>query len=89
MHVLVQGRTPLVPPPNRSLRVVPLSLCCSQWQDRSPLNGNRPRPARTGLLLPELAQLQHLSDLLLEVPATEWGLPAEWGQPGAFPSLQR
>jgi hypothetical protein len=46
--------------------------------------------APVGLLLPELAQLQWLRELVVECPIPIWGrLPAEWGLPGAFPRLQR
>jgi hypothetical protein len=46
--------------------------------------------APVGPLLPELAQLQWLQELVLECPFPVWGrLPVEWGLPGAFPRLQR
>ena len=44
-----------------------------------------------GPLLPELAQLQRLENLILiRYAAPPWpAFPAEWLAPGAFPSLQR
>lgn len=43
-----------------------------------------------GLLLPELARLQRLRSLIFEHCNLAGSLiPAEWGQPGAFPALTR
>lgn len=39
-------------------------------------------------LLPELAQLQYLARLDLQIAAPAAGLPPEWGQAGAFPRLE-
>lgn len=52
------------------------------------LNDTLLPPSRASLLLPELAQLLHLRTLRLELDSAQPGLPREWGQAGAFPSLQ-
>ena len=44
-----------------------------------------------GPLLPELSQLQWLEELSIGLSVGQpWaaGVPAEWGQPGAFPRLK-
>lgn len=41
------------------------------------------------ILLPELAQLQWLEELVVDMDAPLAGIPGEWGRPGAFPRLQR
>ena len=51
----------------------------------STYDGQAPDP-----LLPELAQLQFLVELVVQHPTPISGrLPAEWGLPAAFPQLQR
>jgi len=43
-----------------------------------------------GPLLPALAQLQWLEELVLRTQAAQWdGVPPEWGQDHAFPRLLR
>lgn len=39
-------------------------------------------------LLPEMAQLQHLRRMELEIDAAVVELPPEWGQADAFPRLE-
>ena len=72
----------------------------SHHEDTVPLSAEA-GPTLPWLLLPELAQLAWLEDLTLvgkegyvpmDVTPSRFiygGLPAEWGQPGAFPRLQR
>lgn len=46
-------------------------------------------PVRPAALPSELAQLQHLETLSLDVFGYVPGLPQEWGQPRSFPRLLR
>lgn len=64
------------------------SIFCSNWEEPSNLNGTLPAPTNA-VLLPELAQLQSLISLSVQVDVLEPRLPREWGQPGAFPRLQK
>ncbi|PRW45691.1 serine threonine- kinase receptor R831 [Chlorella sorokiniana] len=59
-----------------------------KWVDRNMVNSSLARRAPTVLLLPELAQLQHLATLNLEADVLNDSLPPEWFRPGAFPRLQ-
>ena len=84
------------PQSNRVLRgcLVPCSLVESGWQGGLPLDSTPLLPvegALPGPLLPELAQLRWLEELMYEGKRLRLygGIPPEWGQPGAFPRLLR
>ena len=62
--------------------------CCSVWKTEGPVHGDSMPLSNATTLLPEAAQLQFLTRMELEIDAAVVGLPPEWGQPGAFPSLQ-
>lgn len=71
----------------RSSPRVPMPRC-SLWQSDIPVPDElHPLPNAT-TLLPELAQLQHLIRMDLDVAAPVAALPPEWAQPGAFPRLE-
>ena len=60
-------------------------------QLRQPAGASGGSGARPGPLLPELAQLQWLEVVEINIYSHTLytGIPAEWGLPGAFPRLKR
>jgi hypothetical protein len=64
-----------------------------QWMSPVPFRIKTPPPTSISncnatLLLPELAQLRFLTHLEMEIKLALTGMPPEWGQAGAFQSLE-
>ena len=73
---------PIIPPP------LTCPGRCSAWQNEA-VYGKPDAHSHAAALLPELAQLQFLRALELGLGGPAVGLPAQWGQAGAFPRLER